>query len=63
MNVSCVYSMVCGGYQVSTNIVSFDRVQLTEVCTNPRCLSSSVGLRTIALQKRVSQLCTQEKIA
>ena len=30
---------VCGDYEVSTNIVSSGRVQLTAVCTNPKCLS------------------------
>ena len=34
---------------MSTNVVSSGQVQLTAVCTNPKCLSSSFGLRSIAL--------------
>ena len=34
---------------MSTNVVSSGRVQLTTVCTNPKCPSSSFGLRSIAL--------------
>ena len=49
MNMSCVHPTVCGDCQVSTNTVSSGRVQLTTVCTNPKCLSFSVGLRSRAL--------------
>ena len=52
MNVSCVHPMVCGDSQVSTNIVSSGQVQLTVMCTNPKCLSSSVSLRSIDLLRQ-----------
>ena len=39
----------CGNCQVSTNTVSSGWVQRTVVCTNPKCLWSSVGLCSIIL--------------
>ena len=32
MNMSCVHSILCGDYQVSTNIVCSGGVQLIAVC-------------------------------
>ena len=50
MNASCVHLMVSSDCQVSAKIINSDQqVQLTVVCTNLKCLLSSVGLHSIVL--------------
>ena len=49
VNALCVHPTVRGDCQVSTNIISSGQVQLTAMCTNPKCLSCSVSIRSIVL--------------